>query len=117
MALSVTYQMIKDAAKAAKDEAERLENQPMLQCVLSLSSLAVEAVAENMDLRLKVQELTEQLNKRATMTFRDKVYWSDDPRDPGPFCPTCWKKDNKAIPIREDIHLHAMYCSSCETVI
>ena len=82
--LNVTYQMIRDAAATAKAEAEKLKNQPLLAAIIELQGFAFELQAEN-------EELKRERDQKASMTFRDRVYWNDaDPKNPGPFCPACW---------------------------
>ncbi len=102
MPLSVTYQMIRDAAGAAKAEAEKLKNQPLLAAIIQLQGFAFELQAENETLR-------RERDREASLTFQDGVYWSDDPRNPGPFCPTCWGRERKLIP------LQLWHCYACET--
>ena len=110
MALSVTYQMIRDAAATAKAEAEKLKNQPLLGAIIELQGFAFELQAEN-------EELKRERDQRASMTFRDGAYWSDNPRNPGPFCPTCWGRDGKAVPIHTTYGSLTRYCHACETSV
>lgn len=112
MALSVTYQMLKDAAQAAKSKAEDLKNRPLLDAIIALQSLAFELQAESADVKRELDELKRE--REDVLEFREGVYWSDDPKNPGPFCPTCYGLNSKRVPIQKDGN-RFRHCYACKT--
>ena len=113
MALSVTYQMVKDVAQAAKEKAEELKNQPLMDAILKLQGLAFDLQAENGDMKRELDELKRE--GEDALEYREEAYWSSNPKNPGPFCPTCYGKDAKRVPVHQVNNYRC--CSACKSEV
>lgn len=85
---------ILDNAKDIYLLIKKIGNQDLLEKMADLRD-------EIFSLREENRELKEKLSRRDNynMVFEGTCYWDvkDDGTKDGPFCPTCWDKDRKAI--------------------
>lgn len=85
---------ILDSAKDMYSLIKKLGNQDLLEKMADLRD-------EIFSLREENRELKEKLSFRDdyNMVFEGTCYWNvkDGETKDGPFCPTCWDKDRKAI--------------------
>jgi hypothetical protein len=114
--LTVTYQMIRDAAQAAKTEAEKLKNQPLLQAILELQGMAFELQGENAELRREADDLKREKDRKAGYRLEANVWWTDDPRRPGPFCPACMGS-GKEVALYSEEGAEYRHCPACNAAI
>jgi hypothetical protein len=92
---------------ASKDETLQLVN------VLAQSRLLA---SDNAELQGRVIELERKLQFQGTLRYERNVYRSDDPRDPGPFCPACWDGKKTAVHLidRNTASANHFKCEVCD---
>ena len=68
---------------------------------------------ENLELKAKIKELEEKLNKKEEMDWEPPFYWvnNGDAKD-GPFCQKCYDSESKLIRL-QNADKGAWRCVSC----
>jgi hypothetical protein len=89
-----------DDIKSVAKTIQQAGNIELYEKILNLQGQALELVEENGKLRSENRELSEKLHKKDHVISERNVYWvvEGDQRK-GPFCPICYGKDDKLIPI------------------
>lgn len=100
-------------AKAAVALAKALGDAELYRRILDLQGEIIELSQENLGLRTQNQELVSAADFRATITFREAVYWSNG--DPTPFCPQCYESEAKQIHLNPTMGGRLKWCCrNCE---
>jgi hypothetical protein len=107
-----------DAIKLAYAAVEKLHD-------AKLTKALADAMMETSDLQVEVMRLREENLKlreagslRASMIFRDNVWWQRTPggEEVGPFCPTCWGRGEKAVRLSD--HGNRWWsCTVCDKTV
>jgi hypothetical protein len=99
----------------AIDVASKLEGSELgtdLQTVRDklgdLREAVVELREENVELRERVRTLEASFGKREELVRHKGVYWVR--RDPDPWCPVCWEKDQAALHLNRTDLLAGRLC-------
>ena len=95
--------------------ADALSKADLKGRILDAQGQALELQEKFFTLVRENDELREDREFKKTITFKDGMYWSSRPENPGPFCPTCYGKTGKAIPMLEKVGLVGRWCGACKT--
>ncbi|WP_394182680.1 hypothetical protein [Marinomonas posidonica] len=69
-----------------------------LERIMELREATLELQEENLDLKVKVKKLEEDLEEKAKLTYEAPFYWMiDGGKKDGPFCQQCHDSDKKNI--------------------
>ena len=105
-------------AKEIADLIKKLDDVELYRKIIELEGEIIEVTREKHTLDERVQELTNTLNIKENMTFRQPFYYQEG--DNVPFCPRCWETDNKSVHVVNGGQFHAgtrHTCPSCNTII
>lgn len=102
----------------ARQAAMRAVGDDDRQSLLDFIARAQITLSERDEMKGRVAELEEQLRFKGTLRFQRNVMESDDPNDPGPFCPGCWDGPRKAVHLIDRWGNGGYYtCPVCKTAI
>ncbi len=109
-----------ESAKAVKSSADAIDDAQIKLQIAELIGALADAKIEAAENAETIAELTRQLKSKSELQFKGRVYWRDlgDNGKEGPFCPTCYDKDGKAIrlqPNSEDRYQDDWRCHACTT--
>lgn len=109
------YEGIKDVASIV----QKADNIELYQKVINLQKEALDLIEENMLLKDRIRRLEEKRLIKDNLVFKDNCYYLKTENDTfdGPFCSTCWDKDNKLIRMRNTIQHNPNFylCNVCNS--
>ena len=68
----------------------------------------------------EIRDFKDKLKIKADLVFEKSAYWikKDDGSKEGPYCPTCWEKDNKVIHLLQQRPNWDIWgCNLCKAVV
>ena len=111
-----------DLAKAIKSSADAIDDAQIKLQIAELIGALADAKIEAAENAETIAELTRQLKSKSQLTFEGRLYYrvlgEGEKEKEGPFCPTCYDKDDKAIrlqPNSEDRYQDDWRCHACGT--
>ena len=91
---------------------QKIDNLELLKRMVELQEQVYALVSENRDLKEANRGLSEKLQTREQMQFRQNAYWRGDE---GPFCSQCF--DAEGLSVRMHVGKgHSPICRKCKTV-
>jgi hypothetical protein len=108
-----------EIAKTLADLVKRGATVELQEKIVELREALVEAKEELLSLREENLELNAEIDRKASMTFEDGVYWLTDGSNgrTGPFCQRCYDVDRKSIRLQDfpaDTHTSRYRsCTAC----
>jgi hypothetical protein len=83
-----------DNIKAIIEIADSTKNIELKSYIVDLKEQILELKDENFDLKEQLRQRTEH-----NMIFENRVYWDlkEDGTKDGPYCPSCWDSEGKAV--------------------
>ena len=105
-------------AKAIKTSADAIDDAQIKLQIAELISALADAKIEAAENAEKISELESLLKNKSKMIFQGRLYYRvlDDDMKEGPFCPTCYDKDEKTVrlqPNSSDRHNDDWRCNVC----
>ena len=90
-----------EAAKAILERSPA-DNLDLRKAVMDVMSLALKADEEITSLRRRVGELEQAAEVEQSLILEQGVYWTpgDGGNRRGPYCPACWGRDKKLVPMQ-----------------
>ncbi|HCG05609.1 MAG TPA: hypothetical protein DEV75_12215 [Desulfovibrio sp.] len=108
--------LLKELVGYIKEKANH--DQRLMEMVNEVYNSVLDLRSENLDLRIKCDELMQKASIKDQMVFdsKDHVYFRDTEsgRD-GPFCQTCYDRDQKLSRPRREQYGHE--CTVCKTFV
>lgn len=109
-----------DLAKAIKTSADAIDDAQIKLQIAELISALADAKIEAAENAERISELERLLKNKSEMLFEGRLYYRilDGGNKDGPFCPTCFDKDDKGIrlqPNSEDRSYDDWRCHACGT--
>lgn len=103
-----------ETVKAAGDAIEALRSAEANAKFADVRMEMAKLAEENARLREELLALREKAGLREQMTARDNLYWrSTGTGEDGPFCPTCWDGDKKAVRLVDEDR-YKLLCPVCK---
>lgn len=105
-------------AKEIADLIKKLGDVELYRKIIELEGEIIELTREKHTLDERVQELSDTINTKEKMTFKQPFYYQEG--DDVPFCSRCWEKDNTVIHVVNGGEFHAGIkhtCPNCGTTI
>lgn len=101
---------ITDTAKTALTIANELKNLELKEAILNLKEQMLALREENLALKEQLQE-----KQKYNMQFKNNTYWNikEDGKKEGPYCPTCWDADGKAVRLLKSSGYDGPICLVC----
>uniref|UniRef100_A6VSU9 Uncharacterized protein n=1 Tax=Marinomonas sp. (strain MWYL1) TaxID=400668 RepID=A6VSU9_MARMS len=86
-----------------------------LERIMELREATLELQEENLDLKVKVKKLEEELEEKAKLNYEAPFYWmiEGDNKD-GPFCQKCFDSDTKKIRLQTNGNDYWI-CNACKS--
>lgn len=100
---------------------QKADNIELYEKLLTIQEKALDIMKENESLRNENSELKEKLRIKGSLRFGKNMYYKVDEKEnkkDGPFCSSCWDKENKLIRVHktDGSHFASIYwCPVCKT--
>jgi predicted nuclease with TOPRIM domain len=102
-ALDITKEL-RNIDSSFKDAEVKLKIAQLIEALSEAKIQLTEAREENHDLKAKIKELEDQINKQDEVEFSDGFYFLKEPTAgmaKGPFCAKCYSDEGKLILVTE----------------
>ena len=101
---------IKDVASLV----QKADNIELYQKILEMQVQVMAVLEENHELKICVRGLEEERRTRASLSFRDNMYWQATPDgEVGPYRSRCWDVDGKLVRLQKQVD-GAQHCPGCK---
>lgn len=91
----ISYSDVAKIISGLANLAKKIKNHELTEQVWQLQQMIMDLMAENTDLRAKLENTQRNMDFNTKAEFRDGSYWM--PGDKTPFCARCWEVDHKIV--------------------
>ncbi|MGM7723740.1 hypothetical protein [Metabacillus sp. Hm71] len=100
--------------KSVAEVVQKADNIDLYRKLLDVQAEAMDLMEKYNNLKEENKLLKEQLETAGKMTYKDKMYFREDDKDP--YCSKCWDVDRKLVRMHGDTP-YWFQCPSCKTIV